>query len=115
MSRNHQSRSGNELLDLGILVLVGAHEPRGDRQDLLLGDAVRLLGGDDLSSTKIQVLLPLFGVSFLSKNASCSSASKNFGLSSLPLRDLKLGFNTIRLTSSTLGMKTGSCSAVHSP
>ena len=63
MSRNHQSGSGNELLRLGILLFVGAHEPRGDRQGFLLGDVVRLLGGDDLGGAKIQALLPLFGVS----------------------------------------------------
>ena len=43
-----------------------------------------------------------------SKKVSCSSVSKTFGLSSLPLRDLKLGFKTRRLTLSTLVMMTGS-------
>ena len=63
MSRNHQSRSGNELLDLGVLVLASAHKPRDDRQDLLLGDVCRLLGRNDLGGAKIQVLLSLFGMS----------------------------------------------------
>ena len=62
MSRNHQSGSGDELLVLDILVLVGAHEPRGDGQNLLLGDAGRLFGRDDLDGAKIQMLLPLLGI-----------------------------------------------------
>ena len=62
MSKNHQSGSGDELLVLDILALVGAHEPRGNGQNLLLGDAGRLFGRNDLDSTKIQMLLPLFGI-----------------------------------------------------
>ena len=53
MSRNHQSGSGEKLLVLDILALVGAHEPRGDGQNLLLGDAGRLSGKDDIDGTKV--------------------------------------------------------------
>ena len=63
MSGNHQSGSGDELLVLDILALVGAHEPRGNGQNLLLGDAGRLFGRNDLDSAKIQMLLPLLGIS----------------------------------------------------